>query len=107
MKDSVPGPAERQVRAAPIRTMEFNDFGQRAIFLGIAVDIVLALEWWMRGSFDIGVVSSAYAGALTGLMYGIRGYNAAARGLATNRVTSIVGIVLTGIYVVGGEMIPT
>jgi hypothetical protein len=100
-----PGPVERQVRAAPIRTMGFNHLGQRSFFLGLGVDGVLAAERFTGGGFDPTVLGGLYAGALVGLVYGVRGYNASTRGLATNRITSIVGMVLALVYLLGRAVI--
>ncbi len=92
------GPAERQVRAARIRTMEFNHLGQYSVLLGIALAVVWSVVAWAGGFYPfLGWLAygALYFFAGTGLRFGVRGFRAAGRGLATNRITSVVGIVLT------------
>lgn len=92
------GPAEREVRAARIRTMDFNHYGQYSILLGIALALVWSVIASVGGFYPnlaVFTFGGLYALAGLGLSYGVRGFNAAARGLATNRVTSIIGILLT------------
>jgi hypothetical protein len=106
MKDSVPGPAERQVRAAPIRTMEFNILGQVSVLLALPVDLLMAIEWVMGRVLEIPVVVFMFLAAFAALACGVRGYNAATRGLATNRLTSIVGIALSLFVILGFRVVP-
>ncbi len=92
------GPAERQVRESRIRTMDFNHLGQYSILLGIALAFVWVVIAGVGGFFpnlSMFTYGGLYFFAGLGFSYGVRGYNAAARGLATNRITSVVGIVLT------------
>jgi len=95
------GPAERQVRSAKVRTMEFNHYGQYSILLGVAVAFVFAVNWLALGEVHVvsrGFIPLFFAGL--GFLYGVRGVRAAARGLATNWTTSIVGMLLTGGFIV-------
>ncbi|MBN2177626.1 MAG: hypothetical protein JW722_08230 [Demequinaceae bacterium] len=103
------GPAERQVRSAKVRTMEFNHCGQYSILMGLGVSLVPAAsllaggfypQWVMfGGALFLGVVGGLLYLAVKGFSYGVRGYKASKRGLATNRGTSMMGILLTSVMI--------
>lgn len=85
------GATEALVAHAPRKSMEHNELGQRSLLIGLALSLVFVVSTIAKGSaYSIAL----FAFAAIGVGYGVRGLNAANRGLATNRRSSIVGIVL-------------
>jgi hypothetical protein len=100
------GPSAREVRSKKLRTMEFNDLGWRAFFLGIAAVGLMALGWYFGAHlFRIDAVAVMYILAGWSGWFGVRGYSAAVRGLATNKWVSIAGLTLATAAIIGESIV--
>lgn len=91
------GFSEALVASAPRRTEEHNDLGRFSLLIGIGLFFLLALSFFV-GAMGWSVILLIFAGI--GARFGFRGLSAERRGLATNRGSSIAGIVLAGLFVV-------
>jgi hypothetical protein len=78
------GFAEGLVASTPRRTSEHNELGQFSLLIGIGLFFFLGVSY--------------VAGF--GVRFGLRGLSAERRGLATNRGSSIAGLVLAAFFVV-------
>lgn len=91
------GFSEALVASAPRRTDEHNELGQFSLLIGIGLFVLLAVSF-VAGAMGWSVILLVIAGV--GARYGFRGLSAERRGLATNRGSSIAGIVLAALFVV-------
>lgn len=97
------GPAELEVRVSKLRTMRYNHFGQFSVITGLALALIVAACVWAGGFYPYqgsAVFLGLYFFSGAGLHFGVRGFKASLRGLATNRVTCIVGGLLCGGFIV-------
>jgi hypothetical protein len=98
------GPAELEVRVSKLRTMEFNHYGQYSFLLGVGSALIFTVIAWVGGLDSLTGLWEQTVGLFFfcswGIVFGIKGLRLVPRGLATNRLTCVVGLVLNGMQLI-------